>query len=72
LEVEPAWFPWNQFRNAEALVHYANTIGAARAGDVAAARRSAEELATIRKALLEKRDYEWSGSISAHWEARLR
>jgi hypothetical protein len=69
LEVKPAWFPWNQFRNAEALVHYAKAIGAARAGDVAAARRSAAELATIRKALLERRDYDWSGSISAHWEA---
>ena len=51
LEVKPAWFPWNRFRNAEALVHYAKAIGAARAGDVAAARRSAEEIAAIRKAL---------------------
>ena len=50
LEVKPAWFPWNRFRNAEALVHYAKAIGAARAGDVAAARRSAEEIAAIRKA----------------------
>ena len=49
LEVKPAWFPWNRFRNAEALVHYAKAIGAARAGDAAAARRSAEEIAAIRK-----------------------
>ena len=51
LEVRPAWFPWNRFRNAEALVHYAKAIGAARGGDAVAARRSAEELAAIRKAL---------------------
>jgi hypothetical protein len=69
LEVKPAWFPWNRFRNAEALVHYAKAIGAARGGDVAAARRSAEELATIRRVLPASRDYDWSGSINAQWEA---
>ena len=69
LEVKPAWFPWNRFRNAEALVHYAKAIGAARAGDVAAARHSAEELAAIRAILPASRDYDWSGSIGAQWEA---
>ncbi len=69
LEIKPAWFPWNRFRNAEALVHYARAIGAARAGDVAAARRSAGEIAAIRKALPATRDYDWSGSIGAQWEA---
>ena len=69
LEVKPAWFPWNRFRNAEALVHYAKAIGAARGGDAAAARRSAEELAAIRKALPATRDHDWSGSIGSHWEA---
>jgi hypothetical protein len=68
LEVKPAWFPWNRFRNAEALVHYAKAIGAARGGDVAAARRSADELATIRRVLPASRDYDWSGSIGAQWE----
>ena len=69
LEVKPAWFPWNRFRNAEALVHYARAIGAARAGDVAAARRSADEIGAIRKAMPATRDYDWSGSIGAQWEA---
>ena len=69
LEVKPAWFPWNRFRNAEALVHYAKAIGAARGGDIAAARRSTEELATIRRVLPASRDYDWSGSIGAQWEA---
>lgn len=69
LHVQPAWFPWDRFRNAAALVHYAKAIGAARAGDVAGARRSAEELAAIRKALPASRDYDWSGSIGAQWEA---
>jgi hypothetical protein len=69
LELKPEWFPWSRFRNVEALVHYAKAIGAARAGDVAAARRSAEEVAAIRKALPASRDYDWSGSIGAQWEA---
>jgi hypothetical protein len=69
LEVKPAWFPWDRFRNAEGLVHYAKAIGAARSGDVAAARRAADELAAIRKGMPVGRDYDWSGSIGAQWEA---
>jgi len=69
LEIKPAWFPWNRFRNAEALVHYARAIGAARSGDVAAARRSNDEIAAIRKAMPATRDYDWSGSIGAQREA---
>jgi hypothetical protein len=69
LEIKPAWFPWNRFRNAEALVHYARAIGAARAGDVAAARRSNDEIAAIRRAMPATRDYDWSVSIGAQWEA---
>jgi len=69
LELKPAWFPWSRFRNVEALVHYARAIGAARAGDVAAARRSADEIAAIRKDIPATRDYDWSGSIGAQWEA---
>ena len=50
-------------------MHYAKAIGAASGGDIAAARRSAEELATIRRVLPASRDYDWSGSIGAQWEA---
>jgi len=69
LEVKPAWFPWNRFRNAEALVHYARAIGAARSGDVVAARRSSDQIAAIRSAMSATHDYDWSGSIGAQWEA---
>ena len=68
LVVEPGWFPWQRFRNAEALVHYARAIGAARAGDAAGARRSAEKIASIRSALPASRDYDWSGSITVQIE----
>ena len=50
-------------------MHYARAIGAARTGDVAAARRSADEITSIRKAMPATRDYDWSGSIGAQWEA---
>ena len=69
LEIKPAWFPWNRFRNAEALVHYARAIGAARAGDAIAARRSSDEIAAIRTAMPATRDYDWTGSIGAQWES---
>jgi hypothetical protein len=69
LQVKPDWFPWDRFRNAEALVHYAKAIGAARTGDVAAARRSADEIAAIRKTLAASRDFDWSGSLGVQWEA---
>ena len=69
LPLQPQWFPWNQFRNVEALVYYARAVGAARAGDAAAARRSLEQIGAIRKALPATRDYDWAGSIAAQWEA---
>ena len=43
--------------------------GAARSGDVSVARRSVDEIASIRKAIPATRDYDWSGSIGAQWEA---
>jgi hypothetical protein len=69
LEIAPAWFPWNKFRNTEALVHYARAIGAARSGDTAAARKSTSEIASIRDSLAVSKDYDWAGSIGAEWEA---
>ncbi|MBI3278784.1 MAG: hypothetical protein HYZ57_02965 [Acidobacteria bacterium] len=68
LGVEPAWFPWNRFRNVEALAHYAKAIGAARVGDIPAARRAIGEIAAIRKALPASRDYDWAGSVGAQLE----
>lgn len=69
LSVKPAWFPWNRFRNAEALLHYAKAIGAARSGDITTARRSADAIAEIRSALSAGKDYDWSGSITAQLKA---
>lgn len=69
LQIGPEWFPWDRFRNVEALVHYAKAIGAARAGDAASARRSAAEAAAIRKAMPRTGDFDWAGSIDVQLEA---
>jgi hypothetical protein len=65
------YFSGHRFRNVEALVYYARAIGAAPSGDVVAARRSTDEIAAIRMAMPATRDYNWSGSIGAQWEAAI-
>jgi hypothetical protein len=47
----PASFPWAKFPQAEAIVHFARTVGAARAGDVEGARAAYARLAEIQAAL---------------------
>jgi hypothetical protein len=69
LEVKPDWFPWNRFRNAQSLVHFARAIGAARSGDAGLARRAAADIEAVLKAMPATPDYDWAGSIGAQWEA---
>jgi tetratricopeptide (TPR) repeat protein len=57
-------FPWQRFRWAEAHIHLARAIGAARTGDTASARQDVEKLAAIRRALVEvKGDYDWAKQV---------
>nr|MBA3572008.1 hypothetical protein [Pyrinomonadaceae bacterium] len=57
-------FPWQRFRWAEAHIHFARAIGAARTGDAASARQEVEKLAAIRQALVEvKGDYDWAKQV---------
>lgn len=57
-------FPWQSFRWAEAHIHFARAVGAARTGDAASARREVEWLAAIRQALAEaKGGYDWSKQV---------
>lgn len=51
IEPRPASFPWGKFPQAEAIVHFARTIGAARGGDLEAARAAYARLAAIQAAL---------------------
>ncbi len=57
-------FPWQRFQWAEAHLHFARAIGAARTGDTASARQEVEKLADIRQALAEvKGDYDWAKQV---------
>jgi tetratricopeptide (TPR) repeat protein len=64
LTVAPSAFPWHRFRWAEAHVHFARAIGAARSGDAASARREVEKLTEIRQTLAQIRgDYDWGKQV---------
>jgi len=63
-------FPWARFRWAEANIHFARAIGAARTGDTASAREDIEKLAAIQQALVEvKGDYDWAKAVAIQRQA---
>jgi tetratricopeptide (TPR) repeat protein len=62
LTVTPSTFPWDRFRWAEANVHFARAIGAARSGK--ADSESVEKLAEIRQSLPHvKGAYDWGKQV---------
>ena len=63
-------FPWENYRWAEAHIHYARAIGAARTGDTTLARQEVEKLAAIRQALGEvKGGYDWAKQVEIQRQA---
>jgi tetratricopeptide (TPR) repeat protein len=57
-------FPLQNFPWAEAHLHFARAIGAARSGNAESARQEVEKLAAIRQALVEvKGDYDWAKQV---------
>jgi tetratricopeptide (TPR) repeat protein len=76
LEPRPTNFPWEKFRNAEAILCFGRALGAARSGDFAAAREALARLETIENELDRKGDKYWSGQVeiqrleAASWLAR--
>jgi len=70
LTVAPSAFPWQRFRWAEAHVHFARAIGAARSSDAASARREVEKLTEIRQTLAQiKGDYDWAKQVEIQLQA---
>jgi tetratricopeptide (TPR) repeat protein len=60
----PTAFPWERFPFAEANLDFARAIGAARSGQLPAARKEIEKLASIQKALSEvKIGYDWATQV---------
>jgi tetratricopeptide (TPR) repeat protein len=57
-------FPWAKFPWATAHTHFARAIGAVRLGDVTAARKALDELASIQSSLTEMRgSYDWAKQV---------
>jgi tetratricopeptide (TPR) repeat protein len=57
-------FPWARFPWAEAHIHFARAVGAARSGKVEAARQEVAKLTEIREALsVAKGDYDWARQV---------
>ena len=64
LTLSPAGFPWQRFPWAEAHVHFARALGAARSGYIGLARQGVEQLTAIRESLSEiKGEYDWAKQV---------
>jgi tetratricopeptide (TPR) repeat protein len=57
-------FPWEQFPWAEAQIHFARAIGAARTGNKSEVQEETDQLATIKRSLSDvKGGYDWSKQV---------
>ncbi|MGA7411749.1 MAG: hypothetical protein WBW33_14825 [Bryobacteraceae bacterium] len=64
LQLQPAWFPWVQFRYAEAIIHFARALGSAHAGNIAQARAEIAELAKIEQTVRQHQEgYDWAAQV---------
>jgi hypothetical protein len=59
----PKAIAWEKFPNAEANIHFARGIGAARSGELATAREAASRLAALRQALLDQKNAYWADQV---------
>ena len=70
LTLHPTGFPWARFRFAEANLYFARAVGAARLGNVTAAREQIKELASIQKALSQvSTGYDWATQVDIQRQA---
>lgn len=61
LELTPSDLAWDKFPQSEAILIFARGLGAARIGDVAAAREDVERLAALEEALTVAKNAYWAG-----------
>lgn len=61
LELTPSDLAWDKFPQSEAILVFARGLGAARIGDVAAAREDVERLAALEEALTATKNAYWAG-----------
>ncbi|MGH9163167.1 MAG: tetratricopeptide repeat protein [Vicinamibacteraceae bacterium] len=68
LEVPPVSLPWDRFSYARGLTYFASSVGAARSGDLATARRALTELDRIEAAVAKAPPpgpYDWAGQVAS-------
>jgi tetratricopeptide (TPR) repeat protein len=76
LTVSPSSFPWDRYPWALAINAFARGLGAARSGDVAAARQEVATLASLRETLIAAKQAYWADQVevqrraTAAWLAR--
>jgi tetratricopeptide (TPR) repeat protein len=63
LEVAPTWIAWDKFPYAEALIHHARAVGAARTGNVARAKEAEARLAALREAAVAAKIAYWPDQV---------
>jgi tetratricopeptide (TPR) repeat protein len=69
-------FPWDKFPYAEAIVHFARTVGAARLGDLVTARAALDRLTALQAGLQGQKGFDWASQVeiqrraAAGWLAR--
>ncbi len=64
LKLSPPDLSWNKFPQAEAILVFARGLGAARKGDVAAARKDVERLQTLKEAMTAAKINYWAGQTN--------
>jgi hypothetical protein len=69
LSAHPGRFPWSQFPQAEAILHFGRAIGAARSGDLLTARASVAKLQALRDALLAAKNAYWADQVDIQHRA---
>ena len=63
LKLQPADFPWQKFSYAEAIIHFARAIGAARSGDADSASKEVARLTEIQKGLAAGKENYWATQV---------
>jgi hypothetical protein len=66
LRLSPADLAWNRFPQAEAILFFARGLGAARTGDVEAARQDTERLQALKEAMTAAKIDYWAGQADIH------
>ncbi|HXO27443.1 MAG TPA: hypothetical protein VOA80_08885 [Thermoanaerobaculia bacterium] len=59
----PPSFPWDKYPYAEAIVHFARAVGAARSGDLETARAAVAKLAAIQRGLQGQKGFDWATQV---------